>query len=92
MTHYLLDTHTFLWTLFESTRLSVQVRSILSDCENTVYVSSVTFWEISLKFHLGKLELETYTPERLLHLAKELDFLILPINQKKRLISIAYQK
>lgn len=83
MTHYLLDTHTFLWTIFESTRLSVQVRSILSDCENTVYVSSVTFWEISLKFNLGKLELETYTPEQLPHLAKELDFLMLPIEPEQ---------
>ncbi len=74
MIDYLLDTHTFLWSIFESNRLSAQVRSILSDYENTIYVSSVTFWEISLKLALGKLELEIYTPEELLTVAKKVGF------------------
>jgi PIN domain nuclease of toxin-antitoxin system len=74
MTDYLLDTHTFLWSIFESNRLSLQVHSILSNYDNTIYVSSVTFWEISLKFALGKLELEPYTPEELITAANKLGF------------------
>ena len=74
MTDYLLDTHTFLWSVFESNRLSSQVYSILSNYDNIIYISSVTFWEISLKFALGKLELEPYAPEELITAANKLGF------------------
>ncbi len=84
MTDFLLDTHTFLWSIFDSSRLSVPVRSIISNRKNNIYVSSVTFWEISLKFALGKLELETYTPEQLPALAKKpMGFITLPIEPEE---------
>jgi len=83
MIFYLLDTHTFLWSIFDSNRLSVPVRSILSKSENNIYVSSVTFWEISLKFSLGKLELENHTPEQLPTLAKQMDFITLAIEPEE---------
>jgi PIN domain nuclease of toxin-antitoxin system len=83
MTYYLLDTHSLLWVIFDASRLSGQVRSILLNGENTIYVSSVSFWEISLKFGLGKLELETYTPEQLPALAKQMGFLTLPIEPEE---------
>ncbi len=82
MTLYLLDTHSFLWSIFETSRLSIPVRSILSNGKNTIYVSAVSFWEISLKFGLGKLELEN-TPEQLPALAKQMGFLTLPIEPEE---------
>jgi PIN domain nuclease of toxin-antitoxin system len=38
----LLDTHIFLWWLYESSRLSVRVRGILEDESNTLLFSSAS--------------------------------------------------
>lgn len=43
---YLLDTHSFLWTLFDDARLSPKVRAALKNPENEVYASVITYWEI----------------------------------------------
>lgn len=78
---YLLDTHAFLWSVFESKRLSPNIRSILLDPVNTVLVSLITFWEISLKYSLGKLELHDITPDVLPTIAKETGFEIFSLSE-----------
>ena len=52
---FLLDTHTLLWWLFDDPKLSANVREIVADPENEIYVSSASAWEISTKYRLGKL-------------------------------------
>ena len=54
---YLLDTHTFLWSFLDTSKLSETVRDILEDNENTVFVSSLSFWEVAIKEQLGKFSL-----------------------------------
>jgi len=76
---FLLDAHTFLWALAEPAQLSHKVRDILEDAKNEVFVSAVTFWEISLKFGLGKLELNGATPNDLPAMAVEAGFSLLPL-------------
>ena len=51
----LLDTHIFLWWLFDDARLPVKIRKYIQDIENSIYVSAASAWEISTKFRLGKL-------------------------------------
>jgi len=68
MNEYLLDTHSFLWAIFEPEKLGEKTMAILKNPHNTIYVSSITFWEISLKYASGKLEL-TCTPEKLIQTA-----------------------
>ncbi len=68
----LLDTCTFLWVIRDSPELSPLARSLFIDPENTVYLSAVSAWEISVKYGLGKLPLvvspHIYVPaERLRH-------------------------
>ncbi len=53
----LLDTHTFLWWLDGSPRLSAAAREAVADDANAVYVSAVTGWEIAIKASLGRLTL-----------------------------------
>ena len=53
----LLDTHLLLWWLDDNPSLSGQARGLIRDPENTVFVSSVSLWEIWLKQSLGKLRL-----------------------------------
>ena len=68
---YLLDTHTFIWLLFEPKKLSSKVSTIIMEPENTIYVSLITFWEISLKYNLGKISLKNVVPDDLPGYAKK---------------------
>jgi PIN domain nuclease of toxin-antitoxin system len=53
----LLDTCTFLWIVTGDTSLSASAREHFSDPANEVFLSSVSAWEIAVKFSLGKLPL-----------------------------------
>lgn len=61
--NYLLDTHTFLWDLFDHRQLPPKVKEIIRDPNNKIFVSVISFWEISLKYSLGKIELKHILPE-----------------------------
>jgi len=60
---YLLDTHTLLWSLFEQSRLVKKGAEVIHNPDHSVFVSVVSFWELSLKFAIGKLELDIVTPD-----------------------------
>jgi PIN domain nuclease of toxin-antitoxin system len=53
----LLDTHLLLWWLANAPSLSKSGLALISEPENTVFVSAVSLWEIWLKKSLGKLRL-----------------------------------
>lgn len=65
---YLLDTH--LWTLFDDTRLSTAAKAILLDGSLDIYASVTNYWEISLKYGIGKLDLQGVAPEDLPSIAE----------------------
>ena len=75
----LLDTHGFLWSLFTPDKLSKAALREIKSPNNDVAVSVVTFWEISLKYALGKLELTGVEPEELPDFAAQMNLEILPI-------------
>lgn len=62
---YLLDTHVILWLAYEDSKLSKLAGEILLNQESEIYLSAVSFWEISLKFQSGKLDLKGHNPEML---------------------------
>jgi PIN domain nuclease of toxin-antitoxin system len=68
----LLDTHSFLWAVMEPEKLSAKVRKVIADPANRIHLSTVSFWEISLKFALGKLEFSGCQPEDLVSIAREM--------------------
>jgi PIN domain nuclease of toxin-antitoxin system len=53
----LLDTCEFLWLVSGDPKLPAAVASAVRDPQNQVFLSAVSFWEISLKHNLGKLPL-----------------------------------
>ena len=73
----LLDTHAFLWTVFAPEKLGRKARTAISDPGNDIHLSSVTFWEISLKFALGKLTLTDCSPETLVRTAREMGLVMI---------------
>lgn len=72
--NYLLDTHVFLWAVFEPEKLSKKARQAIEEPDNTVYVSAATFWEISLKYALGKLVLTNVVPDNLPNISGQIGF------------------
>ncbi|MFN5168366.1 MAG: type II toxin-antitoxin system VapC family toxin [Cyclobacteriaceae bacterium] len=70
----LLDTHTFLWSILDTGQLSRNVVSAVSDRNNDVFVSSVSLWEISIKFGIGKLQLSNLVPDDFVELAARSEF------------------
>jgi len=58
----LLDSHIFLWLLYEPNRLTDQVKAAITDAQE-VWLSSVSLWELALKYSKNKLP---YAPEDLL--------------------------
>ena len=73
MNSYLLDTHSFLWSIWQPEKLGQQSVAVLENTDNKVFVSSITFWEISLKYALGKLTLGC-KPDELLKFADDMGF------------------
>ena len=86
---YLVDTHIFLWSVISPKKISQKIRKILNDPEPTKYVSILSFWEISLKFSLDKIDLVGILPEQLPDIAKKANFEIIDLDVK---IASSYHK
>jgi PIN domain nuclease of toxin-antitoxin system len=71
---YLLDTHVLLWASLDPDKLSNAHQLIISDPGEQKVISTISVWEISLKYSTGKLDLGMYTPEEFLHIAEEEGF------------------
>lgn len=53
----LLDTHSFLWFIADSPRLSAIGRTVIESADNRVFLSVASVWEMAIKISLGKLNL-----------------------------------
>ncbi len=78
---YLLDTHIVLWWLAEPEKLSKRARAIIADKENSICVSSVSFWELAIKSALGRVTI----PHNLLPILRHNNFDILPLEAEEAL-------
>jgi PIN domain nuclease of toxin-antitoxin system len=77
---YLLDTHTLIWSITNKEKLSPVVRKALENADNAILVSSVTFWEIALKFSIGKLDLQGVSSEEFPQLSLRMGFQLIPLS------------
>lgn len=46
--NYLLDTHIFLWYISGNSNLKNNFKEIIQNTENNIYISTASFWEISI--------------------------------------------
>lgn len=81
--NYLLDTHTLIWSILDVKKLSPKSRKIIGDRQNLILVSAVNFWEISLKFSLGKLKLRGIMPDEIPELAVESGFELITLSPEE---------
>ena len=75
----LIDTHTLLWSLFDHKNISKTVQECIVNPENAVYISVISFGEISLKYSIGKLSLNNVKPDELPYYAEKSGYEILGI-------------
>lgn len=78
--NYLLDTHTLIWVLDNSPRISPKSLEVIENTQNTIFVSVVSIWEISIKKALGKFDFEGVAIHELPKYLEEMLFDILPLN------------
>ena len=60
MKKYLLDSHTLIWAIVDTSKLSNVALKILQNNDNLLFVSAVSFWEIAIKHGKGKMNLENF--------------------------------
>lgn len=81
----LLDTSTFLWIISDAPDLSSRARELFVDPGNEVYLSSVSAWEIAVKYALGRLPLPE-PPERFVPSQREQHGVeVLPLDEEAAL-------
>jgi len=78
----IIDTHVLLWSLFNSSLLSEKASEIILNDKNDIYVSIISFWEISLKYNIGKISLKNVLPDELPQYVKKSGFEILNIDEE----------
>ena len=76
---YLLDTHYLLWAVADTRKLSKKIKEIITSPENQIIISTISFWEISLKSSLGKLKITGFSPEDLPDACMQMGFSIEPL-------------
>lgn len=79
---YLVDTHYLLWALIDPSKIKQHIAELLTEPRTIKYASKVSFWEIALKYSLGKLTLEGTSPEGILKASRESGFKVLDIGEE----------
>jgi PIN domain nuclease of toxin-antitoxin system len=78
--NYLLDTHTLIWAIKEREKLSPVVIQTLENADNSIFVSAIAFWEIALKFSVGKLELRNILPDEFPEASLQMGFELISLS------------
>jgi PIN domain nuclease of toxin-antitoxin system len=70
----LLDTHALIWYLREPKKVPAKTLRLIERPETDVWFSTLSIWEITLKFSAGKVFMKNFSAEDILREAKEQDF------------------
>lgn len=71
----LIDTHVFIWALTDPKRLHATAKAAITNTENELYVSSVSFWEIAIKLRSKRLAPIGHAPSSLVEAAESMGFI-----------------
>jgi len=79
----LLDTHTFIWTTLQTSNLSRKSKEIISNRSNEICVSTISFWEISLKTRINKFSFENIEINDFPKYARNMGFTIIDMQENE---------
>jgi len=74
---YLIDTHVFIWFMMNPEKISKKVMKIITNEDNHIFISPISFWEMSIKHQNKKLDLGRINILHLPHIAEQFDFTVL---------------
>jgi PIN domain nuclease of toxin-antitoxin system len=80
---FLIDTHAFIWSILEPKNLSKKVKEIILDKNSEICVSTVSFWEISLKTRIKKFSFESISVNDFPKYARDMDFTIIEMKEQE---------
>ncbi|MCL2441811.1 MAG: type II toxin-antitoxin system VapC family toxin [Treponema sp.] len=80
---YLLDTHTLIWTILSSNNLSKKSKEIIFNKSNEICVSTVSFWEISIKSRIKKYSFENINILDIPNYVRKMDFSIIDLQENE---------
>jgi len=60
---YLIDSHIGIWMVTQPMLIKKSMKDLLLNPANEILISTLSFWEISLKYSIGKLHLHGASPE-----------------------------
>lgn len=90
---YLLDTQVIIWFINGDDRLPQKVQGAVKDTGNTVAISIVSLWEITIKRSIGKLTLATRLQDIQSQItARMVNVLPLTVAQLETLEALPYQE
>ncbi|MFN0118879.1 MAG: type II toxin-antitoxin system VapC family toxin [Blastocatellia bacterium] len=75
----LLDTHTFIWFVFNAPELPLPTRELLEEPTSELYFSHASIWEMAIKVSIGKLHFATKVTDLVTKQAQKDDIQLLPI-------------
>ncbi len=82
MNKFIIDTHILLWLIFDPEQIKSSKMEVLRDRDNDIFVATISFWEISLKYSLGKLELQGLKPKDIPQVTTEMGIEPIEIGQE----------
>ena len=85
----ILDTHYLIWVLSNKKKLNKKDKEIISSNKNDFFVSVINFWELSLKYSIGKIELKNISLDDIYKATADANINILPLSPIE---SISYYK
>jgi PIN domain nuclease of toxin-antitoxin system len=78
--NYLLDTHYLIWAIADSKRISKKIMNLISNGEQQIFVSTISFWEVALKSSIGKIEIAGLQPEDIPAICATIGFEIIELS------------
>lgn len=67
---YLIDTHILIWLAISPEKISKSMFETIENTDNEIYVSTLSFWEISIKLVINKLDLQGIGIKELVRICK----------------------
>lgn len=89
---YLLDTHTLLWWWTDATKLSTTAYHTIKNRHNHIHISPINIWEMSIKYHKGKLPEAELVLQNLEYLLQKSNFVMLNIHYRHAKLAGEYQQ
>ncbi len=79
MTGTLIDTHILLWALTKDKKLPPKAKEIIDAPDAKLFYSSVSIWEVALKYLKNPKKINNISPEELRSFCDDSDFQELPL-------------